>query len=203
MGGVNIIYHNKYQGNPCARLSGDQKGYAVTLNFLNAIQHASGEFIFLADQDDLWQPNRVSKVLQTLEENRGCLVVCNADLIDGEGNAMNRFIRYTNPLETSFPLINCLKRPPFIGCAMAFDRKLLNYVLPFPKKLNTHDTWITLCAIWLKRIVIIKEPLHLYRIHNNNVSGHIRNSLLNKIQYRAYLAKELLFRIVSLKIQNK
>ena len=47
MGGVKILI-NKHK-NPWQRWGGDIKGYAVTQNFLNALQHASGKYIFLAD----------------------------------------------------------------------------------------------------------------------------------------------------------
>lgn len=43
-GGVKILI-NKHK-NPWQRWGGDIKGYAVTQNFLNALQHASGKYIF-------------------------------------------------------------------------------------------------------------------------------------------------------------
>lgn len=150
----------------------------------------------MADQDDVWAPDRIKEVLQCLKRHEGALVVCNASLIDEKGEIIEQSIYYKNSLNNNFPIASCLKKPPFIGCALAFDRSLLNFCLPFPKKLNTHDTWITLCAILKRKIVIIEKPLHLYRIHSNNVSGNIKNSILFKFAYRFYLLKEILWKIL-------
>jgi len=36
------------------------------LNMENALKRAQGEYIFLADQDDVWLPGRVEKVMEKL-----------------------------------------------------------------------------------------------------------------------------------------
>ena len=87
-GGVKILI-NKHK-NPCQRWGGDIKGYAVTQNFLNALQHASGKYIFLADQDDVWASDRIKEVLQCLKRHEGTLVVCNASLIDAREKQLNK-----------------------------------------------------------------------------------------------------------------
>lgn len=55
----------------------------VCRNFENALRYAKGEYIFLADQDDWWMPNKVEKCLEDLIKHT--LVVhqaeiCNEDL---------------------------------------------------------------------------------------------------------------------------
>ena len=44
----------------------NNKGY--TNNFENAISKASGDFIYLSDQDDVWKPTKV-KVYKKLDDN--------------------------------------------------------------------------------------------------------------------------------------
>ena len=87
-GGVKILI-NKHK-NPWQRWGGDIKGYAVTQNFQNALQHASGKYIFLADQDDVWASDRIKEVLQCLKRHEGTLVVCNASLIDAREKQLNK-----------------------------------------------------------------------------------------------------------------
>ncbi|WP_413651377.1 glycosyltransferase [Phocaeicola dorei] len=62
----------------------------MTQNFLNALQHASGKYIFLADQDDVWASDRIKEVLQCLKRHEGTLVVCNASLIDAREKQLNK-----------------------------------------------------------------------------------------------------------------
>lgn len=87
-GGVKILI-NKHK-NPWQRWGGDIKGYAVTQNFLNALQHASGKYIFLADHDDVCASDRIKELLQCLKRHEGTLVVCNASLIDAREKQLNK-----------------------------------------------------------------------------------------------------------------
>ena len=41
--------------------------YYVCKNFENALKQAKGDYIFLADQDDFWMPNKVEKCLAALK----------------------------------------------------------------------------------------------------------------------------------------
>lgn len=41
--------------------------HGFTHNFENALRHASGNFIFLSDQDDIWMDNKVSIVMEALK----------------------------------------------------------------------------------------------------------------------------------------
>jgi len=50
------------------KLIKDQKFKSPVSNFENAIKNATGDFIFLCDQDDIWQPNKVESVLPFLKQ---------------------------------------------------------------------------------------------------------------------------------------
>jgi glycosyltransferase involved in cell wall biosynthesis len=54
------------------------KGYVG--NFENALIHAKGDSIFLSDQDDVWLPGKVRKVMEDLEVYD--FVVTNAVVVD-------------------------------------------------------------------------------------------------------------------------
>ena len=54
-------------------------------NFYNAIKACTGDFIFLADQDDVWEFDKVEKIMQVMKEYK-CEAVCtNFSLIDKTG----------------------------------------------------------------------------------------------------------------------
>lgn len=53
-------------------------------NFEHAIKQAQGDYIFMADQDDVWLPGRVAETLKMHEQGID-LVICKAENIDGEG----------------------------------------------------------------------------------------------------------------------
>lgn len=151
----------------------------VSLNFENCIKRAKGEYIFLADQDDVWLPDKISKMLPELETH--FVVISNAYIIrDNDLKKTNNYIY--NDRE---PVKNyILRRGKYFGCCMAFRKEVLDIVLPFPKNLPLHDTFIGLSAEISGGAKYIDEPLIFYRIHGDNTSRCEKNTLLYKIWYR-------------------
>ena len=159
----------------------------VTRNFENALRHAQGDIIFMADQDDIWMPNKVSACVEQLRQYD--LVISELLICDGNSNPtgekwFNGKFRQKNPFK--------IFGMTYQGCAMAFNRKVLEAALPFPEKLLSHDHWIGYIAEMIGKVKFIEEPLMYYRIHDHNVSGNTRstNSLRFKLAYRLYMVKE-------------
>ncbi|MBQ2012743.1 MAG: glycosyltransferase, partial [Bacteroidaceae bacterium] len=50
------------------------KGKGAISNFENAIRHCRNSIIFLADQDDVWQPDKVRRVLAEFENPKAQLI---------------------------------------------------------------------------------------------------------------------------------
>ena len=53
---------------------------------------------------------------------------------------------------------------------MAFHRKVLRYVLPFPQDIPMHDIWIGNVAAFYFDVRFIPEKLILFRRHTHNAS---------------------------------
>ncbi|HRF69149.1 MAG TPA: glycosyltransferase family 2 protein [Muribaculum sp.] len=161
--------------------------FRVGRNAENALKHANGDYIFLADQDDIWLPNKVTECVKALEKYD--LVITNHIPVDETLQKMDMSINL-EPIKTP-TLINTLIRTPFLGCCMAFSKNLLQYILPFPKQPLMHDIWIGLMALKHGKIGLIQEPYLLYRRHSDNASINIgqksTNSLGYKLMYRKYL----------------
>ena len=52
----------------------------IQSNFNNAIENATGRYIFLSDHDDVWLRGKVDKVKRVFHETNAC-VVCMAELL--------------------------------------------------------------------------------------------------------------------------
>ena len=165
----------------------------VVSNFENAINKTSGDFIFLADQDDVWMPNKVEIMLMALENVDLC--VCDCELINSDGNILYQSFFQLNHSKKGF-LKNLIKNS-YLGCCMAFKRNIFKYVLPFPSNIAMHDIWIGLCVeLWGKSLFINKR-LTKYRRHDKNISstGNKSNFIfIYKIQYRLNFLYQLLKR---------
>lgn len=162
----------------------------LILNFENALRNATGELIFLSDQDDIWFPDKVEKYKFNLNKNQ--LVFSNAKVFKESNQHENKLFFRGNSKKTG--LLNNLIKVKFLGCTLAFKRTVLQKALPFPKNIPMHDIWIGLIAETLGKTFYIDEPLIYYRRHENAASSagaKSTNSIFTKLKMRANLLVSL------------
>ena len=142
----------------------------VKKNVENALRACDGEYIFLADQDDIWMPEKVKRVMDTFEKSGVGLVVHDALVTDG--NCQEVILDSFYSLKGSGAgVLKNIWRNTYIGCCMAFKRDLLEQVLPIPNYIEMHDQWIGVINDQLKRgTTFIPERLIKYRRHGSNAS---------------------------------
>ena len=166
----------------------------VTKNFENSLKHAKGDMIFLADQDDIWMPNKIEKCIKGIGENIALLH--NLRCVDINANSLG--YDWYNQKE-KFRKYNILMMGhTHQGCALCFKKELLNFILPFPENLYTHDFWIGIIAELKGGLRFLDEDLMKYRIHGNNTSIDAcnKNTIWFQISYRLYNIIQLLKRII-------
>lgn len=170
------------------------KFHSPIFNLENALKKAKGDFIFTADQDDVWLKDRVKKTLACFEKSSANMVLCNAMIVNEKLQFSKKFFKENkNPLKSPI-FFNNLIHNNFLGCCLCFDRKILSKVLPFPRKIAMHDIWIGLVAACMFKCAYIEEPLILYRRHGGNFSTASEKSNLNflyRISYRVYFLVQL------------
>jgi glycosyltransferase involved in cell wall biosynthesis len=174
------------------RLEINEKNLGATKNFEKAIGLCQGDLISLADQDDVWKPQRLSKLWRTLQGNpRAGYAFSNADLIDQRGSRLGRdlwdSVRFHGSLHNGFfaagQVVSLVKRAAATGATMTFRASLKNILLPI-SPCFVHDYWISLlasCVGWYG--VPIPESLIEYRQHEGQQIGALRNSILEKVRW--------------------
>ena len=168
-----------------SKLSGHKK---ATLNFENALSKAAGDYIFLSDQDDVWENNKVFECVKELQSHD--FVVHNMSVVDDVNLLVSekRYSASTLP-ENWFSIVIKMK---LWGCCMAFRKECLDYLLPFPSRIIAHDYWIAAMCIKNGLCGYIDVPLIKYREHFGSVSYKKRNSIFFKIKYRLDLLIEII-----------
>ncbi|MDF2181402.1 glycosyltransferase family 2 protein [Neptuniibacter sp. CAU 1671] len=167
----------------------------VIYNFQNALRHATGDIVFLADQDDVWLPDKVSVVLEALRD--ADLVVHDARVVDAELNLLSDSL--FKVVKSSPGFFKNLFRNSYVGCCMAFRRDVLDQALPIPKGIGMHDWWIGLVAEVQFRVMFIDQPLLNYRRHVASVSAtaDVSNATIStKLCWRVCLVWHLFKRCV-------
>lgn len=160
-------------------------------NFEFALKKTEGDYIFLSDQDDIWLPNKVSIMLSLLKSYD--LVVSDCEIINENGKLVEPSFF---ALRNSGPgRIKNLIKNTYLGCCMAFRRRILEIALPFPKDIPMHDIWIGGVAEWFGKTHFTAEKLVQYRRHGKNASPTVEESpfdLWQKIKFRYLFIKNLL-----------
>lgn len=177
-----------------------KKHYLVTKNFENALRYATGDYIFLSDQDDIWKNNKVEIMISSLQQYD--LVISNFDIIDAQNNVLHNLFHHS---KISKCLLCNVLRMPFWGCCMAFRKEILKNAMPFPTKLIMHDNWIGILATLIGKVGYINEALIYYRRHDSNVSaerGLSINPYWFKLYYRFQFVCVLIKRVRQLKING-
>lgn len=159
-------------------------------NFEHALTKASGDVIFLSDQDDVWLPGKVERVLPLLMD--ADLVITDCRVVDGALRELHpSFFR----LNHSAPgvLRNFIKNG-YLGCCMAMQKWVVQVGVPFPPGVPMHDWWLGLVAEWNGTAYFHNEPLSLYRRHGQNASSTTERSqfsLYRRLMWRSQLAYSL------------
>lgn len=138
-------------------------------------QKLPGDFVALADQDDVWLPNKLFILNQKIKE--ADLIFGDAEVIDEEGNVIHSswrslaFISPSQPFLAHIAGINNVS-----GCLSLFKADLLDDLLPIPKGVSVHDRWLAIFAEKRKGVKAISDLVVQYRLHEENAVGLKKNS---------------------------
>lgn len=164
------------------RISVNERQLGITKNFEKALTACEGDILFLCDQDDRWEPEKIARMTQYLEQNPSLNVAfSDAALIDEQGELLStgfwQVVRL-HPLQLdqwqkgeSIKIMLIGNR--VAGCTMALRKSFLHRVVPFPDDVPEflHDTWIAFTASVLDQIRYLPERLVHYRQHAEQQVG--------------------------------
>ena len=151
-------------------------------NFEQCLKLCQGDLIFLCDQDDVWMPEKVERIVQYLEEHpEHEAVFSNATMIDQAGFPTGKTsfeqIEFTSEMQTkwqnqeAFDIL--LNGYVVTGATLAIRKAVLTTVLPVPTIIPEliHDGWIALILSASNKIGFINEALIQYREHSTQQVG--------------------------------
>ena len=174
-------YSAKYPKNISVHLN--EKNLGVIKNFEKAILLTTGDFIFLSDQDDIWYPDKIKKMISLLNENSNILLVfSNGDLIDETGESIGSTLwgkwNFTEEIRENWKNNKLAFHDLFkihnkvTGATIAFKKKLKKHLIPIKVPLDYwHDQWFALHAAALNGLYFTEESLIKYRVHTKQQVG--------------------------------
>jgi len=148
----------------------NEKNLGYCGNFNAALMKATGDLIFLSDQDDVWFPEKIEHMVRLAIRNPEALVLMNdAALTDGQLNEVG-LTKLGQIRSAGFNVENFV-----MGCCCAIRRELLDFCMPIPPGVKGHDNWLVQFADGLHSKVVDSTVLQYYRRHECNESQFIVN----------------------------
>lgn len=126
------------------RIFRNEQNMGVARSFEKAISLARGEIIFLSDQDDIWHPEKVVRMMEVfMAQPEISLVLSDARIVDKHGNPLfESFFARRGRFKAG--VVHNLIKNKYLGCVIAFKSRLRRRILPFPSNIPQHDMWIGL-----------------------------------------------------------
>ena len=163
----------------------NRSNLGIRRNFEQAIRKSTGDIIVLSDQDDVWLPQKIERLIQAFESAADAVLVFHDAAVVDEALA---------PLAPSFWKVLRFDVHRFLqrdyrrlwwgnvvqGSACAFRRALLTRALPLSTAAY-HDEWLAWAAAASGRILPLGEVLSKYRQSEANLIGAGQLSLKSRL----------------------
>lgn len=161
----------------------NEKNIGWKRNFREVISKTTGDYILLADQDDVWFTDKVEKLVNCLEKTNGWLVVSDFQAMGDE--------KYTK--DAFMPILKCkpntqklyfdehyyiILRP---GCVMAFTPELKKIFLDLWDDSMAHDSLLWNIAMITDHAYYLNEPTIYFRRTGSNASSKMVHDLKSQL----------------------
>ncbi len=159
------------------RLFKNEKNLGFNANFNHALSLTNGNYIAIADQDDVWEKEKIAFMVNAMQDD--ILLYHDSTFIDENGNAigkkmsdLHRFVK--GDCSVFFLYHNCVS-----GHASLFHRSLLNYCNPFPVQMY-YDWWMAYTAACLGKINFTSQSFVRHRRHSESSTVNDKTNIKNQ-----------------------
>lgn len=173
-------YASRY---PYIQLFQNQQNLGFNCNFKEAMLRATGEFIAISDQDDIWMNDKIARQVEAIGEHDICFTSYYGDK-EFKSEGMSRVISPQYAMEymlfyDSIPGHTMLIRNTFIRNLPVWNEHIL------------YDWWLSMHAHLQKGLVKVDIPLNWHRPHQASAMTSLLNKhagkRISKPTYQPYL----------------
>jgi glycosyltransferase involved in cell wall biosynthesis len=147
----------------------------LNVNFVQSINLCSGELIFLADQDDIWDCTKIETIVRLYKNTKFNFFISDMNLINefGEQSTIS-WLKYIEEWG--------LNRDHYSnGCASAATKYFFTSCLPIPHG-KAYDNWFGYCSRKLKTRFFVDNCLMSYRLHSGGLSSQNHTEIFGATQ---------------------
>lgn len=158
---------------PCS-FGVNEHNLGSTKTFEALTLRANGQYIAYCDQDDIWLPQKLTRLHRQIEDAQADLVFSDMFVIDGDGTLVSDSmtkVRKHHVFRDVQDAAGTLLYHNFIaGCTMLMRSETAKKSVPFLDCM-VHDHYLALYAAVNGMLSFCEEPLIQYRIHGGNQTG--------------------------------
>lgn len=152
-------------------------------SFLRLVEIFEAQFFMLADQDDIWLPDKIkasheaiTEMLSTHGESVPLIAFTDLRVVDAELREIDPSMWHYQRLDPQIAADwrDLLAQNVVTGCTIIGNRAAANAAIPFALPEMMHDHWIAVNAAKYGTVAPIPKATVLYRQHGQNVAGGIR-----------------------------
>lgn len=144
--------------------------------------NVEGYYMF-ADQDDVWNSNKVELSLRKIMEvekttNQGIPILIYTNYLISDSELSQTKLAYKKPFYYSKKELasRLLVQNWMMGCTMIINNPLLELSVNIPIEAENHDNWIAILSSLVGRVDFLNETTMKHRIHSNNVTTQIKTA---------------------------
>jgi len=150
------------------------KGSNKTFERLTTL--ATGEYIAYCDQDDMWEHDKITTLVNKIEAEKAVVAYSDLAIIDEDNQVTSKSFKDVskrlNHIQGDKAYDYFIRRNSITGCTMLIKTEIAKESLPFPDfNIYVHDHWLALYASCRGKVAYVERPLVKYRIHSNNQIG--------------------------------
>lgn len=146
-----------------------EENLGITQNYKRGFKACKGEYIAVLEGDDYWtSPYKISKMVEFLEENRGCALAFNRFVVSD--TSKRKFNIQPWPVHEKFQLITVsdLIQDNMIGnfSTCVYRNSIINNIDPSLYEIKVYDWMFNIVNAQFGLIGYIPEVMSVYRLHS-------------------------------------
>lgn len=157
----------------------DGTGCGAARNFSKLLAASDARYVMLADQDDIWDLDKVSVSLAAMcqlegqfETDTPLLTYTDLRVVDEDMRILSpSLFDYQGLRRSRHGIADLLGQNIVTGCTLMLNRALCEKATPVPDAAVMHDWWIALIASSQGHIAFIDRATLSYRQHGTNTLG--------------------------------
>lgn len=164
-------------------IRGPQKGVIKNIEYV--LRFCTGDIVFIADQDDIWELTKIDTIDRVFALNTDIKLIMHNGVEIGNNSVLKEQYRMKHGVFRN------LIKSCYYGHRMAFRKELIEEILPFPPNCVSYDQYIGIICEVEKCGMFIEDKLTKHLIHGENWSQPL--GLFSKIRFRMSMWKHLNF----------